>query len=304
MKRWTTQLLGALLLTLVSALAAAQQQPQSAQPDPPPPPGKIAITFDDLPVVRSYNASDRWQITESILSELSAREIKAAGFVIGDNIEGDWEILGRWLEDGHTLGNHTFSHHDLHVTDPDLFIPDMIKGAEVIEGFLSGFGQKKRYFRFPYLHQGRDKETSGRIFGLLKEQNITVAHVSVDTDDYLYNLTMETLRKSTDTLKLNSLRDEYIEHIVNALLRAEELGRRVAGRAVKHILLLHANRLNGRYLGPLLDEIQRAGYEFISFEEAIKDPIYKKKDSYFGAKGISKLERVARSNPDYIPSDY
>lgn len=243
-------------------------------------------------------------MTVAILQALRDHDVKSAGFVIGDNIESDWDVLAAWLEEGHVLGSHTFSHQDLHTTRPEIFIEDLIRGASVLEPFLAGFGQKKRYFRYPFLHCGESPAVRDRITTLLKENKQIIADVSVDTDDYLYNLTMEKYRFSVDTALLEDLREEYIDHILDAVTRAEALAQMVVGRPVKHILLLHANRINARFLDEMLTALEDFGYEFISFEEAIKDPVYRKQDSYFGPNGISKLERVARSNPDYVPPNY
>lgn len=264
---------------------------------------QISVTFDDLPVVRVYDSKERRDITRRILDALHERHIKSAGFVIGDNIDSDWDILAAWLEDGHVLGNHTNSHQDLHTTEPELFISDMITGAKTIESFLAGYGQKKRYFRFPFLHYGETPQVRKRILSLLKGNHTIVADVSVDTEDYLYNLTMESIRFSTDSSTFAQLRKEYLEHIDEALSKAEALADYVVHRPVKHIMLLHVNRLNAMFLGDLLDAIAAKGYEFISFEEAIKDPVYRKKDSYYGPNGISKLERIARSDSKYRPDD-
>lgn len=262
---------------------------------------RISVTFDDLPATRIYNSKARHEITRRILDALHERHIKSAGFVIGDNIDSDWDILAAWLEDGHVLGSLTNSHQDLHMTEPELFISDMIAGARTIESFLSGYGQKKRFFRFPYLHYGETAKVRKRILALLKDNHTTVADVSVDTEDYLYNLTMESIRFSTDSSTFAQLRTEYLEHIDEALSKAEALADYVVHRPVKHIMLLHVNRLNAMFLGDLLDAIAAKGYQFISFEEAIKDPVYRKKDSYYGPNGISKLERIARSDSKYRP---
>ncbi len=264
----------------------------------------IAVTFDDLPVVRVYESKERRAITRSILDALHERKIISAGFVIGDNIDSDWDLLAAWLEDGHVLGNHTNSHQDLHTTEPDLFISDIITGARTIESFLSGFGQKKRYFRYPFLHYGETKKVRSRVASILKENKTIIADVSIDTEDYLYNLTMESIRFSTDSTTFDKLRQEYLEHIMQSLAKAEFLSDKIANRPIKQIMLLHVNRLNAMFLGDLLDAIEGKGYKFISFEEAIKDPIYRKKDNYFGPNGISKLERIARSDPKFRPDDF
>lgn len=67
---------------------------------------KIALTFDDGP-----NA----QFTPELLDGLREREVKATFFVIGVNIEkdGNGELIRRMYEEGHLIGNHTYSHCDL-----------------------------------------------------------------------------------------------------------------------------------------------------------------------------------------------
>ena len=231
---------------------------------------------------------------------LRNHNVKAAGFVIGDNIDSDWELLAAWLDEGHTLGTETFTNQDLHITRPEIFIEDMIHGVSTLESFLQEYGQKKRYFRFPFLHYGKSRQVRDRIVDLLKQNHQIIADVSVDADDYSYNLTMDKYRYSEDSTLLAGLRDEYIDHILDAVTRAEALAHMVAGRTVKHILLLHANRINARFLDDLLTALEQYGYRFVSFDEAIKDPIYRKDDSYFGPNGISKLERIARSSPDFV----
>ncbi len=291
------------LLTLTSGTALSETKKKTGGKTSKPV-KTIAVTFDDLPVVRVYESKERRAITRSILDALHQRKIISAGFVIGDNIDSDWELLAAWLEDGHVLGNHTNSHQDLHTTEPELFIRDIITGARTIESFLAGFGQKKRYFRYPFLHYGETNKVRSRIASMLKENHIIIADVSIDTEDYLYNLTMESIRFSTDSTTYDKLRQEYLEHIMEALSKAEFLSDKIAHRPIKQIMLLHVNRLNAMFLGDLLDAIAGQGYKFISFEEAIKDPIYRKKDNYFGPNGISKLERIARSDPKFRPDDF
>jgi len=60
----------------------------------------IAITFDDGPT----------SFTPAILKTLQSYQVPATFFVIGKNIKGNETILQRTLSEGHTLGNHTFSH--------------------------------------------------------------------------------------------------------------------------------------------------------------------------------------------------
>ncbi|MEO6220778.1 MAG: polysaccharide deacetylase family protein [Ginsengibacter sp.] len=62
----------------------------------------IAISFDDGPV-KNY--------TPQILRLLKQENIKAAFFCIGNRIAGNENIVKQVIEDGHIIGNHSYSHH-------------------------------------------------------------------------------------------------------------------------------------------------------------------------------------------------
>ncbi|MBE6638129.1 MAG: polysaccharide deacetylase family protein [Ruminococcaceae bacterium] len=62
---------------------------------------KIALTFDDGP---------HPIYTEQILSILREYGIKATFFTIGENVKYYPDIFEMVLNDGHEIGNHTFSH--------------------------------------------------------------------------------------------------------------------------------------------------------------------------------------------------
>lgn len=299
-------LLGSLALSLallsgLSSIATADKKEPAA---PKKSMGQIAITFNDLPASRIYDKEDRHLIFASILETLRQFQISSAGFVIGDNIESDWQLLATWLEEGHVLGNLTFSHSDLHTNRAGLFKTDVARGAEALESFLAGFGQKSRYFRYPFLHYGETPELRKDIAKFIKKNGSRVAHVSIDTDDYLYNLRMEGIRTSDDSTVFIDLRDEYVGHVLEGIRRAERLAQGVVKRKVKHILLLRVNRLNAMFLPDLLGAISDYGYEFIDFSAALKDKVYRRKDNYYGPKGISILERIARSQKNFTPAEF
>lgn len=64
----------------------------------------IALTFDDGP---------HPQYTEEILAILEEYGVKATFFTIGENVTQYPEVLEKILEQGHEVGNHTFSHPHL-----------------------------------------------------------------------------------------------------------------------------------------------------------------------------------------------
>ena len=65
---------------------------------------KIALTFDDGPHPSS---------TPVLLDGLAGRNVKATFFVIGENVVKYPKVVSREAEEGHIIGNHTYSHVDL-----------------------------------------------------------------------------------------------------------------------------------------------------------------------------------------------
>lgn len=65
---------------------------------------RIALTFDDGPNAR---------YTPLLLDGLRSRNIHASFFLIGENIEGNEDILRQMQQDGHLIGNHTWDHVQL-----------------------------------------------------------------------------------------------------------------------------------------------------------------------------------------------
>ncbi len=63
---------------------------------------QIAISFDDGPAAEH---------TPAILAVLKEAGVKAAFFCIGNRIAGNEAILRQVKEEGHLIGNHSFSHH-------------------------------------------------------------------------------------------------------------------------------------------------------------------------------------------------
>lgn len=69
---------------------------------------KIALTFDDGP---------HSEKTPIILDVLRENNVKATFFIVGENVNGNEEIIERIISDGHEIGNHTFGHKYLFKVD-------------------------------------------------------------------------------------------------------------------------------------------------------------------------------------------
>ena len=81
---------------------------------------KIALTFDDGP---------HSEKTPAILEVLKQNNIKATFFIVGENANGNEDIIKRIIADGHEIGNHTFGHKyllkvDRHVMEREIDLCD------------------------------------------------------------------------------------------------------------------------------------------------------------------------------------
>ena len=99
---------------------------------------KVAITFDDGPHVGT---------TEKLLDGLKERNIKASFFLIGSEIKGEEEVLRRMKEDGHLIGNHTWSHVKLTTLSDDAASEELDATNEEIALVT---GEKPDFMRPPF----------------------------------------------------------------------------------------------------------------------------------------------------------
>lgn len=83
----------------------------------------IALTFDDGPNVL---------YTERLLDGLAERDVKATFFLIGKNAEAHPEIVSRIAEEGHLIGNHTYSHLKLTAGNETEFLEEINRTGEII----------------------------------------------------------------------------------------------------------------------------------------------------------------------------
>lgn len=102
---------------------------------------KVAyLTFDDGPSAKS---------TPLVLDILKEYNIKATFFVIGRNAEQNPKILKRIYEEGHNIGNHTYSHNMKYLyQNTDNFMNDIYKGEKVLKSIL-GKDFDSQIVRFP-----------------------------------------------------------------------------------------------------------------------------------------------------------
>lgn len=162
---------------------------------------KIAITFDDGPHP-SY--------TEQLLDGLKERGVHATFFVTGEHAGLHPEIIKRMQNEGHLIGNHTYSHIQLTKNNREDFKEELIMTNKVIKEIT---GEEVQYVRPPYGSWDKSFE---------KELNMFPVLWTVDPLDWSSKNVTGITRKIVTNTKENDiiLMHDYFETSVTAALKA------------------------------------------------------------------------------------
>ena len=116
---------------------------------------KIAITFDDGP---------HPAYTAQLLDGLKERGVVATFFVTGEHAELHPEVIQRMQEEGHLVGNHTYSHIQLTKNNREVFKEELIKTNEILKEIT---GEEVQYVRPPYGSWDKSFEKELNMFPVL-----------------------------------------------------------------------------------------------------------------------------------------
>jgi peptidoglycan/xylan/chitin deacetylase (PgdA/CDA1 family) len=195
-----------------------------------------------------------------------------------------------WGQAGHWVANHSYHHRDLNQEPAAEFQADIMRGhAAVAE--LPGF---VRFFRFPFLHEGDTAAKRDGVRAFLRAAGYQVGGVSIDASDWYYEARYRRWRKAHPGQDPAPFRQAYLDHLWDRARYYDELARRVTGRAVKHILLLHTNSLNADFLPDVIAMFRGRGWGIIDPAEAFADPIYRQQTAGLPA-GQSVIWSLARA---------
>ncbi len=186
----------------------------------------VALTFDDGPDPL---------YTSQVLELLQKYHIPATFFLVGKNVQKYPQLVKKEIENGHTIGSHTFSHPHLNTLSVEQIRSQLDTTDRVIKEIS---GKKPLYFRTPY-----------------EELNENILRVS--------RLEHKQIILSTITL----------EHALSKTpkAKAERVIRMIFPGA---IILAHDGRLNRHStveaLPYLIQGLQAKGYRFVSLKELLQ----------------------------------
>jgi peptidoglycan/xylan/chitin deacetylase (PgdA/CDA1 family) len=261
----------------------------------------VAVTFDDLPATPAgavgHDVASLTALTRKLLSAVRKHDVPAVGFVNERqlfvegaepaDVDGRTGLLRMWLDAGLELGNHTYSHRDLNTMPLDQFQADVLRGETVTRRLSKEKGQDLRYFRHPFLHVGADLTVRRAFEAFLSAHGYTVAPVTIDNDEFVYAAAYAKALRRGDSALAARIGDDYLRYMDQVFTFFEGVSRRVTGREIPQILLLHANRLNADRFDQLAAALRQRGYTFVSVAQALEDPVYRLRDEFVGAPGNS-----------------
>lgn len=182
---------------------------------------KIALTFDDGP--HPY-------YTEELLDGLKERNVHATFFVTGEHAELHPDVIKRMHDEGHLIGNHTYSHIQLKSNNQEEFKNQLIKTNEIIKEIT---GEEMEFVRPPYGTWDKKFESELNMFPVLW---------TIDPLDWCSHnvscITSAVVNKAEENDII--LMHDYYDTTVTAALK-------------------------------IVDELQEAGYEFVTVEEIMFD---------------------------------
>jgi peptidoglycan/xylan/chitin deacetylase (PgdA/CDA1 family) len=127
---------------------------------------RMVLTFDDGP---------NPEYTPHILDTLAKYDVRAMFFVCGEMAVDNKELLARMADEGHVVGNHTWTHPLLTTLDRGEIRAEMESTTEVIE---DAYGERPQWFRAPYGAWNR------ATFQLGAEMGMEPMAWTVDTTDW------------------------------------------------------------------------------------------------------------------------
>ena len=263
---------------------------------------QIAVTIDDLPTASVLGADlgAAQRTTADLLAALKRNQVPAIGFVNEGKLRTDGRIdprrvalLRQWLDAGFDLGNHTFSHVDFHSTPLADYERQVLEGEKVTKELLRERGRNIRYFRHPFLHTGRSASDRRRFESFLGRHGYRVAPITFDNYDYIFAAAYDRAAARDDSSAQQRIADEYVAYMEAIASFYEQQSVAIVGREVRQTLLIHASALNAATFGRLSSMLRGRGYQFITLDRALADPVYQHRDEYYGPAGITWLHRWA-----------
>ena len=150
---------------------------------------EVVLTFDDGP----SPATDG-----KVLAALAEQCVRATFFLIGKQASEHPDLVRQIAAAGHSIGHHTWSHHNLRVMKPEEAVDEINKGIAAVEMAQNGASTttpSTPFFRYPGF------QMSQQTLDDLEKRRIVVFGADVIADDWIPMTPEAQLKLLTDRLK-------------------------------------------------------------------------------------------------------
>lgn len=235
----------------------------------------VAFTFDDGPKLKATPRLSPEARNASLLETLKKHQVKAALFVTlangADRPEGV-ALAKAWGEAGHFIGNHTVTHLDLNAQAVTLKqYQDEILACDAVIRALPGYAP---WFRFTFLREGDTPEKRDGMKAFLKTKGLRNAYVSLDTSDWRLDAALEAALNEHPDADLKPFRITYLAHLRQRAEAYRDLSRRLFGRDIPQVMLLHHSLINALFLEDAIQQFKAMGWTFTDPATAFQDFVY------------------------------
>jgi peptidoglycan-N-acetylglucosamine deacetylase len=239
-------------------------------------PLELAVTVDDIPVHGDLlPGSSRVEIGRAIVAALVDAQVPAAGFVNGAPIEQDMPsegVLADWTAAGLQLGNHSWSHASVDETILDAYRAEIERNEPLLQRHYPNGDW--RWFRYPYLHEGKDEAKRAGVRALLAERGYRIAAVTMNFDDWAFNDAWLRCAERGDTARMAKLERDFLAAGRAAARQSRRMARRLYRRDIPYVLLMHLGTIQARLFPRLLADYRTLGFRFVTLADAQRDPVY------------------------------
>jgi hypothetical protein len=189
---------------------------------------------------------------------------------------------------------------DLHTNGVEAFEQDIVANEATLRSFM---GERDwHWFRFPYLREGDTPEKNAALRALLARHGYRVAQVTISFDDYAYNPPYARCAAAGDREGLSFLEQSYLSRAAESLVHGSEAARRIFGRDIDHVMLLHIGAFQMVMLPKLFELLREKGWTVIGLEEAQADQAYETAPRRPGPRSGSFLDQLEIDPPTSLSS--
>ena len=229
----------------------------------------LAVTVDD------FNLADTPILTgeardAAIRQALARHGVKAAGFVAGKYVDGERSarVLAAWSDEGHILGNHSFSHQFYSGRDPAGTLADILR----CEPLLAPYAGFRKLYRYPGLAEGNTAEGRDALRAMLREHGYRIGAVTIDASDWYVDNRLTARLAADPKADLAPYRRYWLDHLWDRATYYDGLAQAVFGRSLDHTLLIHHRLATGLFLDDALTMFRARGWRLGDASTAFAAP--------------------------------